>query len=62
MTVDVLLACAGVLAIGVAALSGRLRTLPLSKPVLGLLAGVLLGPAVLGVLRVPSPGGAWLVA
>src|ERR687894_1439828 len=53
--VDVLLGCAGVLAIGVAALSGRLRTLPLSEPVLGLLAGVLLGPVVLGVLRVPSP-------
>ncbi|MDQ3764183.1 MAG: cation:proton antiporter [Actinomycetota bacterium] len=55
MTVDVLLACAGLLAIGVAPLSGRLRRLPLSEPVLGLLAGVLLGPAVLGVLRVPSP-------
>jgi sodium/hydrogen antiporter len=55
VTVDVLLACAGVLAIGVAALSGRLRRLPLSEPVLGLLAGVLLGPAVLGVLQVPSP-------
>ncbi|MDQ4102457.1 MAG: sodium:proton exchanger, partial [Actinomycetota bacterium] len=54
MTIDVLLACSGVLAIAVAALSGRLRRLPVSEPVLGLLAGVLLGPAVLGVLPVPS--------
>ena len=55
VTIDVLLACTGVLAIAVAALSGRLRRLPVSEPVLGLLAGVLLGPALLGVLRVPSP-------
>ncbi|MFC5381621.1 cation:proton antiporter [Aquipuribacter nitratireducens] len=48
--VDAVLAATGVLGLTVAALSGRLRRLPVSTAVLGLLAGVLLGPAVLGVV------------
>ncbi|WP_116453551.1 cation:proton antiporter [Blastococcus litoris] len=48
--VDVLILAAGALGLGVAALSERLRRLPVSEPVLALLAGVLLGPAVTGVL------------
>lgn len=47
---DSLLAAVGVLGAVVAALSGRIRQLPLSEPLIGLLAGVLLGPAVTGVL------------
>ncbi|WP_255640294.1 cation:proton antiporter [Glycomyces sp. TRM65418] len=38
------------MAIVVAALSGRLRRLPLSEPLLGLLLGIVLGPAVTGLL------------
>jgi NhaP-type Na+/H+ or K+/H+ antiporter len=48
--IDILLVGAGVLGLVVAALSERLRRLPLSEPVLALVAGVLLGPAVTGVL------------
>lgn len=47
-----MLAASGALAVAVGALSGRLRRLPLSEPLLALLAGVLLGPTVLGVLPV----------
>ncbi|SOC50232.1 sodium/proton antiporter, CPA1 family [Blastococcus aggregatus] len=52
MTIDVLLLTGGLLAIGVAALSGRLRRLPVSEPLIGLVIGVLIGPAVLDVLPV----------
>ncbi|MCV2488181.1 cation:proton antiporter [Geodermatophilus sp. YIM 151500] len=52
MTIDVLLLTGGLLAVAVAALSERLRRLPVSEPLLGLLAGVVLGPAVSGVLDV----------
>jgi NhaP-type Na+/H+ or K+/H+ antiporter len=52
MTVDVLLLTGGLLAIGVAALSSRLRRLPLSEPLVGLLVGIAIGPAVLDVLPV----------
>jgi sodium/hydrogen antiporter len=52
--VDVVLVAAGTLGIAVAALSGRLRRWPVSEPVLALAAGVVLGPAVLGVLDVPA--------
>jgi sodium/hydrogen antiporter len=48
--VDVVLAAAGVLALVVAALSERIRRLPVSEPLLALAAGVLLGPEVTGVL------------
>lgn len=50
--IDVLLVAAGALGLVVAALSERLRRLPLSEPVLALIVGVLLGPAVTGVLDV----------
>lgn len=52
MTIDLLLLAGGILGIGVAALSTRLRRLPLSEPLIGLLTGIALGPAVLGLLPV----------
>ncbi|SNS18943.1 sodium/proton antiporter, CPA1 family [Geodermatophilus pulveris] len=53
MLIDVLLVVAGVLGLLVAALSERLRRLPVSEPVLGLAVGVLVGPELLGVLAPP---------
>lgn len=50
---DLSLAAVGVLGAIVAALSGRIRRLPLSEPLLGLAAGVLLGPAVTGLIDLP---------
>jgi NhaP-type Na+/H+ or K+/H+ antiporter len=50
--IDVVLLAGGLLAVGVAALSTRMRRLPLSEPLLGLVAGIALGPAVAGVLDV----------
>jgi sodium/hydrogen antiporter len=47
------LAAVGALGAVVAALSGQLRKLPLSEPLLGLAVGVLLGPAVTGALDLP---------
>jgi NhaP-type Na+/H+ or K+/H+ antiporter len=60
--VDVVLLAAGLLAVLVAVLSDRLRRLPLSEPLLGLGTGVVLGPAVTGVLDVPplTEDPAWL--
>jgi sodium/hydrogen antiporter len=52
MTTDLVLLAGGLLGLGVAALSERLRRLPVSEPLLGLLAGILLGPSVAGVLDV----------
>ncbi|MGY1755034.1 cation:proton antiporter domain-containing protein [Blastococcus sp. SYSU D01042] len=52
MTTDVLLLTGGVLALGVAALSSRLRRLPVSEPLVGLLVGIAIGPAVLDLLPV----------
>ncbi|SNR46225.1 cation:proton antiporter domain-containing protein [Blastococcus mobilis] len=52
MTTDLLLLVGGLIALGVAALSERLRRLPVSEPLLGLLAGIALGPAVAGLLDV----------
>jgi sodium/hydrogen antiporter len=52
MTIDILLLAGGLLAVAVAALSSRLRRLPISEPLVGLLVGVALGPAVIGVLDV----------
>jgi NhaP-type Na+/H+ or K+/H+ antiporter len=49
---DVLLLTGGLLAVAVATLSSSLRRYPVSEPLLGLLAGIALGPAVLGVLDV----------
>lgn len=51
--IDILLVAVGALGLAVAALSGRLRRLPLSEPLLGLILGVVLGPGVVGVLDVP---------
>lgn len=50
MTLDVLLTVVGALGALVAALSARLRLLPVSEPLLALIVGMLLGPAVLGFL------------
>jgi NhaP-type Na+/H+ or K+/H+ antiporter len=52
VTIDLVLVAAGVLGVAVAALSDRIRRLPLSEPLVGLLAGILLGPAVAGLLDV----------
>ncbi|SOD98119.1 cation:proton antiporter domain-containing protein [Blastococcus haudaquaticus] len=48
--IDIILLAAGALGLVVAALSERMRRLPVSEPVLAMTAGVLLGPAVAGVL------------
>ncbi|MEU8230446.1 cation:proton antiporter [Actinoplanes sp. NPDC048967] len=48
------LAVSGVLGVAVAALSGRIRRLPASVPMLAMATGLVLGPAVTGVLPVPS--------
>ncbi|MGV0872651.1 cation:proton antiporter domain-containing protein [Mycolicibacterium sp. XJ879] len=53
MGTDVLLTVVGVLGVVVAALSAKMRRLPLSEPLLGLAAGVLIGPQVLDVVRIP---------
>lgn len=53
MTLDVLLVAVGALGVAVAALSSRIRRLPVSEPLLGLVAGVLAGPEVLGALALP---------
>ncbi|MDT0278039.1 cation:proton antiporter domain-containing protein [Blastococcus goldschmidtiae] len=52
MMIDLLLVVAGLLGIGIAALSTRLRRLPISEPLVGLLAGIALGPELLDLLEV----------
>lgn len=52
MYVDVVLTVVGALGVVVAAISSAMRGLPLSEPLLGLLAGVLLGPQLLDVLPI----------
>ncbi|ADB76905.1 cation:proton antiporter [Geodermatophilus obscurus] len=47
-----MLLAGGLVALVVAALSDRIRRLPISEPLLGLLAGIVLGPAVAGLLDV----------
>jgi NhaP-type Na+/H+ or K+/H+ antiporter len=47
-------ALVGSLAVALAALSSRIRHLPLSEPLLALLLGVLVGPQLLGLLDVPE--------
>ncbi len=54
METDVVLGTVGLLGVVVAALSAKMRQLPLSEPMLGLVAGVLLGPLLLDVLRTGS--------
>ena len=46
MTLDVLLIAMGALGVLVAALSARIRRLPVSEPMLALVIGVLLGPEI----------------
>lgn len=53
MTLDVLLIAVGALGVLVAALSARIRRLPLSEPLLALVVGALLGPEVFGALPLP---------
>jgi NhaP-type Na+/H+ or K+/H+ antiporter len=56
VNLDVLLSGIGVLGVLVAALSARIRTMPISEPLLGLAAGMVLGPAILGALTLaPLP-------
>ena len=50
--IDVLMLASGVLAVLVIALSRVVRRLPVSEPLVALVAGVLLGPQVLGALEV----------
>src|SRR5690606_29177712 len=50
---EVMLATVGVLAVGVGATSKLLREIPVSPPLLALLAGVLIGPAVLDAVEIP---------
>lgn len=52
--IDLLLASVGVLALLVAATAKRMHRWPVSEPLLGLVAGVVLGPGVTGVLTVPT--------
>ena len=47
-------ALVGTLAVVLAAVSSRMRELPLSEPLLGLLLGILVGPQVLGLLDLPT--------
>ncbi|MDP3967089.1 MAG: cation:proton antiporter [Nocardioides sp.] len=50
MTIDLFLVVVGLLGLVVAALSEQLRRLPVSEPLLALVAGCLLGPEVAGLL------------
>ncbi len=50
----VILAAVGLLAMLVARFSGRLRSMPMSPPLLGLALGVVIGPAVFDLARVPA--------
>ncbi|WP_278315088.1 cation:proton antiporter domain-containing protein [Lolliginicoccus levis] len=52
MSIDIVLATVGILGMLVATISARMRRLPLSEPLIALVAGVLLGPAVMGVLPI----------
>ena len=54
MQLDIVLVTVGALGVVVAALSARMRRLPLSEPLLALATGILLGPALLGALSVPT--------
>ncbi len=51
----VYLTAVGALAVGLAFLSGRVRELPVSEPLLALLLGVAVGPKVLGLVELPEP-------
>ncbi len=49
-----MLSVVGLLGVVVASASARMRRLPISEPMLGLLAGIVLGPQVIGVLSIPT--------
>ncbi|AWH91686.1 cation:proton antiporter [Dietzia lutea] len=53
-TLDLLLAAVGALGVVIVALSARMTRWPVSEPLIALAGGVVLGPAVLGVLDVPD--------
>lgn len=53
-TLDLLLAVVGALGVVIVAISARLHQWPLSEPLIALVAGVLLGPAVTGILDLPE--------
>ena len=53
-TLDLLLAAVGALGVVIVALSARMTRWPVSEPLIALAGGVILGPAVLGVLDVPD--------
>ncbi|PRC62011.1 sodium:proton exchanger, partial [Mycobacterium sp. ITM-2017-0098] len=44
MELDVVLSVVGLLGVVVASVSAKMRSLPVSEPLLGLLAGIVLGP------------------
>jgi sodium/hydrogen antiporter len=54
MALDTVLTAVGVLGAVVAAMSTRLRLLPLSEPLIGLVVGVVLGSQVTGLLPLPT--------
>ncbi len=54
MELDIVLAAVGVLGVVVATMSAKMRSLPISEPLLGLVAGIVLGPQVIGVLTMPT--------
>ena len=54
MELDVLLVAVGLLGAGVATMSAKMRNLPVSEPMLGLFAGIVLGPQVTGLLPIPT--------
>lgn len=53
-TLDLLLAAVGALGVVIVALSARIHRWPVSEPLIALVAGVILGPAVTGVLDLPD--------
>ncbi|NLT29553.1 MAG: sodium:proton exchanger [Propionibacterium sp.] len=53
-TFALLLVTVGVLGVGIVAVSARMRQWPLSEPLIALIAGVVLGPAVTGVIALPN--------
>lgn len=54
MELDTVLTAVGVLGVVVATMSAKMRSLPISEPLLGLVAGIVLGPQVAGVLAMPT--------
>ena len=57
MHVEVVVVVVAVLGLGVAALSSSIDRLPVSEPLLAVVAGVLVGPQVLGWVVLPALGG-----